>query len=235
MGLASAAPFAREADMAGAVTRWLQGRRHVVRSEFVSPWGICDLVGVCFDRARVRHRLMYGQRSRVASITRAALLLRVPDAESGCSTNIERMIHLCTPAITADVVAREVQHLADDGFIKRGPGDRLQKLNGWVPLQKSLVAVEMKLSRVDDAMHQARRNLGFADHSYVAFPTDVAKRIATPGSRWSAFFAEGVGLLGVSRSRCRVLVPARRATASLDSALQLYCVDKFWVGYLKGS
>ncbi len=46
----------------------------------------------------------------------------------------------------------------NDGFIVRTDTQALQKINGWMPLQKRLVAVELKLSRVEEAISQAVNN-----------------------------------------------------------------------------
>lgn len=227
--------FARESDMAAPATSWLKARGLLVKSEFVSPWGICDLVGVRFNQAHVAHRLGYEQTKRVGSITRAALLLEVPDVETGKSITLKRMVRDCSPAIREEVVVKEMERLETDGFVRRGPRGRLQKLNGWVPLQEMLVAVELKLSRIEEAMQQARMNLGFADHSYVGLPAEVARRVASSATRWGKYFDDGIGLLSVSKARCRVLIPARKTQTWTDEAIQLYCVDKFWRGRIKGS
>ncbi len=227
--------FARESEMAASASGWLTARGLVVKSEFVSPWGICDFVGVRFNETNVAHRLSYRQTKRVASITRAALLLEVPDVETGHSISLKRMVRNCAPAIPEEIVIKEVQHLEADGFVRRGPRGQLQKLNGWVPLQESVVAVELKLARIDEAMHQARQNLGFADESYVGLPSDVARRVAATSTRWSEFFDDGVGLLSVGKSRCTVLIQARKSPDRTDEAIQLYCVDKFWSGRVRGN
>lgn len=206
-----------------------------MKSEFVSPWGICDLVGVRFNSDHVAHRLEYRQTKRVTSITRAAIFLEVPDVESGKSISLRRIIRYCSPMIPVEVVMRELETLEADGFVRRNPRGNLQKLNGWVPLQESIVAVELKLSRIDEAMRQARQNLGFADESFVGFPLDVAERVTATSARWREFFDDGVGLLGVGEAQCRVLIPPRKSPASTDKAIQLYCVDKFWRGSAKGS
>lgn len=221
--------------MAAPATRWLRARGLLVKSEFVSPWGICDLVGVRFNREHVAHRLGYEQTKRVGSITRAALLLEVPDVETGKSATLTRIVSDCSPAIPEDVVVREIERLETDGFIRRDPRGRLQKLNGWVPLQEEFVAVELKLSRIEESMQQARMNLGFADHSYVGLPADVARRVASSTTRWAKYFDDGIGLLSVGKSRCSVLIPARKTQTWTDQAIQLYCVDKFWRGRLKGN
>jgi len=227
--------FARESEMAPPAARWLRNSGLMVKPEFISPWGMCDLVGVRFNAKHVADRLEYRQTKRVASITRAALLLRLPDVETGRSITIQRLARLCAPSIPEHVIVEEMLCLEADRFVVRASRGGLQKLNGWVPLQEKLVAVELKLARIDEAMNQARKNLGFADESYVGLPLPIARRVASSSSRWSSFFDEGIGLLGVSHHRCQVLVPAHVSQRWTDHAIQLYCVDKFWRGRVKGS
>jgi hypothetical protein len=91
-----------------------------------------------------------------------------------------------------ELVAAEVERLIDDGFVLRISGGRLQKMNGWMPLPSRIVAVELKLRRIAEALQQARANLGFAEESYAAFPMPVARRIARESSSWSSYFDDGI-------------------------------------------
>jgi hypothetical protein len=97
-----------------------------------------------------------------------------------------------------------------------------------MPLHNRLVAVELKLTRIKEAFQQANRNLGFADESYVAFPMPLALRLPDM-NQLCGYFECGVGLLGVTKRTCKVLVPARVTKKPCDSAVQMYCVDKFWL------
>lgn len=224
--------FARESEMSIPATGWLAARRLMVKAEFVSPWGICDLVGARLKRSNVAHRLDYRQTNRIASITRAALLFKVPDIETGESITLGRLVRDCSPAVPEGELTNELHQLERDGFVKRGRRGQLQKLNGWVPLQEEIVALELKLSRVEEAVHQARNNLGFADLSFVGLPSLVACRIAESRVRRREFTREGIGLLSVGETRCRVVIRPRRRAEWTDKALQLYCVDKFWRDHL---
>jgi hypothetical protein len=219
--------------MAESVARWIKTNGMTARSEFVTPWGICDFVGLRFNRKKVARRLRQKQMRAVNSITRAMLLLQIPDVETGKSVTVERLIRDCAPSISEDLVRRETSRLVADHFVVCLPRNRLQKVNGWIPLQDRMVAVELKLSRVDEAMRQAANNLGFADESYIALPSDLASRVTSNASRWSRFFDAGVGLLGVRRYDCEVLRPARKTGNWKDKAVQFYCIEKFWSMRLK--
>ena len=227
--------FIRELDMAASVARWMKSSGLVVKSEFVTPWGICDLVGLSFNERNVAHRLALKQTRAVSSITRAALLLQVPDVETKRATTIPRLVQRCAPTIPPEVVHREVARLIADRFVMASFRGRLQKVNGWIPLQDRLVAVELKLSRIDQAMHQALRNLGFTQESYVGLPAHVARRIVLNRLRWAQFFDAGVGLLSVASKKCDVLIPARPSRRCIENAIRLYCVEKFWRTRLRGN
>jgi hypothetical protein len=49
--------FRIEREMAAIGERWLQSQGMTVKREFPMPWGICDLVGITFNRAKLQRRL----------------------------------------------------------------------------------------------------------------------------------------------------------------------------------
>ncbi|MCX5671422.1 MAG: hypothetical protein NTU94_08915 [Planctomycetota bacterium] len=221
--------------MAVSAAGWMKSSGMAVKSEFVTPWGICDLVGLSFNLGNVAHRLQLKQTRGVSTITSAVLLLHIPDVETKKSTTLDKLVRQCLPSIPEEVVCKETNRLIADRFVLCSSRGRLQKVNGWMPLQDRLVAIELKLSRIDEGMRQAMNNLGFAEESYVGLPTEVARRVASHASRWSDFFDAGVGLLSVARHGCKVLVPARQTKNWTDTAIQFYCVEKFWRTRIRGS
>ena len=221
--------FARESGMAGPVVRWMKRiGMTAVRSEFVTPWGICDLVGLAFNRGNCDHRIRLGQTRAIGSIIGATLLMQIPDEASGRSITREKLAREFAPTIAEEVVREQTDRLIAGNFVQSVSRGRLQRANGWYPLQDRLVSVELKLSRIEEAMRQALDNLGFAEESYVALPSAVALRVAASRARWSRFFDAGVGLLAVTSRICTVLVPACEARHLRDDVVQFYCVEKFW-------
>jgi hypothetical protein len=225
--------FRRESDMANTAIGWMRSRGLSVKSEFITPWGICDLAGVRFNAKKVAHRLRLGQTRAISSVLRALLLLAIPEAETHRSISVENLSHRF--GLDIDTVSFELDHLISGRFVIRTSRGRFQKQNGWMPLHDRLVAVELKLSRVEEAMRQAVNNLAFADESYVGFPHEIAVRIAGKPERWANHFDEGIGLLSVSRGSCEVLISARKNTRWIQKALRLYSVEKFWRTRSKGS
>jgi hypothetical protein len=219
--------FQLESEMAPSVARWLSRAGMQVRPQFVTPWGICDLAAIEFRSEGIAQRVRLRQFKPVSSITRAAILLRVPDVDTSQSVSIHRLAKHFSTCISASVISAEVERLLADRFLIRTSRGKLQKINGWTPLHKRLVAIELKLNRIDEAFQQANRNLGFAEESYVAFPMALAMRLQNM-DRWGDYFKNGVGLLGVTKRTSKVLVSARASNQSSASAVQVYCVDKFW-------
>jgi len=227
--------FLYETQMVAPAAKWLEQLGLTVKNEFVTPWGICDLVGASLDPQQVSKRLEHRQTKPVASVTRAAILLQIPDVESENSITLGKLVRDYAPVIPQEIVIREIERLIEDRYVVRSGRNRLQKLNGWMPLHRQLVAVELKLSRVNEAMTQAVSNLGFAGESYVGLPSKIAKRVAANKQRWAKHFDKGIGLLAVSARSCSVLVPVFVKKEPPNPALQFYCVEKFWRTYPKGS
>jgi len=221
--------------MTPTVARWMRDEGMTAKAEFVTPWGVCDLVGLRFNAQNVARRIQLGQTRPVTSITRAMILLQIPDVESGRSITVEKLLRRWTTCVPEEAVRKETERLIADRFVILTSKVRLQKINGWTPLHDRLIAVELKLSRVEQAMRQALNNLAFADESYVALPTDIARRVVHTPSRWSTFFSAGVGLLSVTHRRCQVLIAPKKTEQWKDKPAQLYCVEKFWRSRFKGN
>ncbi len=219
--------FEREAEMTNTAVRWLERSGLRVKREFSTPWGVCDLVGIVYDEARVAQRVAYGQTRPISSIARAAALLEIPDAESGTALSLQQLRSRLS-GFPSSLIRSEVARLVADGFVECQPGSRLQKLNGWAPLHTRFVAVELKLRRIDEVMRQAVRHLGFATESYVALPAVAADRVHCAPKRWTRYLDAGVGVLRLTPRTCRVLIESRANHDLVDPAIQLACADRFW-------
>lgn len=213
--------------MTPPVVRWLRSSGLFVKAEFAAPWGICDLVGVSFRKRSVKHRKSLRQTQPVTSISRAAVLLQIPDEETGESVSLNELAEEYSSSMTVDLVKAHTSRLIADRFVVTTDSGNLQKRNGWFPLHKRIVAVELKLNRIEEVLSQAGNNLLFAQESYVALPKVVAVRVAQNRHRWSPFFESGVGLLSVTKRSCDILIRSQQSHA-IDSLLQFCCVEKFW-------
>ena len=226
--------FRYECDMARSARSWLKGQGLTVKEEFYTPWGICDFVGASLDERRVLERLKLGQRRPIGPPIRIEILGAVAEAETGRATTLEELAQKFEGLLTADEVRAEVERLVIGNFVRVNREGAFQKVNGWVPLHTRLVALELKLSRVEDALGQAVSHQAFAEESFVGLPTGLAERIAD-SPRAARFLAEGVGIVSVGKSRCRIVLRPETRRHPADPTLQMHCVERFWRTRVKGN
>ena len=226
--------FRFEHEMADSARNWLKCQGLMVKEEFYTPWGICDLVGVELDRKQVRTRLRLGQKQPIGPLIRLEILNAVPDAEEGQSTTLEELAHKYQDLLTATEVRVEIDKLVTGKFVTVGEHGTLQKLNGWVPLHKRVVALELKLNRVEEALGQAISHQAFAEESFVGLPTGLAERIAT-SPRAPRFQAQGVGIVSVGKKLCRVVLRPEIRRHQINLSFQMHCVERFWRTEIRGN
>jgi hypothetical protein len=219
--------FSLEAQMAFPVVARMREDGLRVKQEFAVPWGICDIVAVQFDTSQVQLRLSYGQTKAIGPPLRLNILSKIPDIQTGKSITIRRLQSESFPYLRVETLSTQLDFLARMKFVKSPKRGLFQKINGWSPLHRRIVAIELKLSRISDAIAQARCNRGFATESYVALPFDRAYRIAN-SRRAETFRQLGIGLLGVTWNSCYSLLGSSNFAESCDDILQAHCVERFW-------
>jgi hypothetical protein len=213
--------------MAAPVARWLRLRGLVVKSEFLLPWGVCDLVAVKLNIHKTKQRLSYGQTRSIGSLLRLLVLSKIPDRDTGRSITVTRLGKDLGGFLSRGTVQKEVDALTRGGFVRSPRRGSVQKLNGWAPLHTRLIAIELKLARVSEAVSQAISNRQFATDSYVALPMHVALRLAQ-SKRADTLTSQGIGLIGVSAARCRELIKPSSNTAVQNPLIQMHAVERFW-------
>ena len=226
--------FDYEYQMVEPAEAWLRSKGLMVKREFPTPWGICDLVGCSFNKRNVKKRLRLGQRKPIGSHFRTLLLSRIPDESEAGPIDFAHLAGQFSDFFDHERIALELDRLERDKFVQKTPTGSFHKLNGWMPVQKKLVALELKLSRVQDVLHQAISNLEFADESYVGLPMETASRLIR-SSAILPFVEHGVGVVGLDEESYRVLRSAEHDRQRTDPILQAHCVERFWRHYPKGN
>lgn len=218
--------FRLEADMVAPAQSWLSRQVRHVKTEFRTPWGYCDLVGCSLNLRQVRKRISLRQRNSMGSLEKVDLLWQIPDEDSEESIDVGQLAARYAPWMDIDSVIASVAVLESKNFVVRDYQGRLKKRNGWFPLHKRLIAIEAKLTRVGESIWQATRHLAYADESYIALPSPLARKVLKT-SRSDELRQLGLGLLAVSEDHCRVLIRSN-STADRDPVLQAHCVERFW-------
>src|SRR5579862_6131153 len=222
--------FTLENQMTEPARQWLASQGLTVRAESPVPWGLCDRIGCEPNKIHVARRLHQRQFQIVGSHMRVLLLSMIPDDAAARGITLRQIRKRIGDAAADDAIERDLRELVRRRFVEITPSGAYKSRNGWKPLHRRLVAVELKIGRVPDALAQAQRNLGFADESYVGLPMSLAERMAA-NTRRLRFTDIGVGLLGVSAERCRVLIRPEPNEAILDRLLQTRVVERFWCAF----
>ncbi len=220
--------------MAKPAQEWLRSQRLQIKSEFPTPWGICDLVGCSFNKKNVKKRYQLGQKKPIGSYFRVMLLDQIPDDSEPRGVTVARLVKRYRQFFNNEQIEMEIGRLERDGFVQKTGRNSFHKLNGWMPLHKKLVALELKLSRVQDALRQAVSNLEFADESYVGLPMGRAQHLMKTKNKVQ-FLEHGIGVLAVEPSGSKVLLRSKPIKARASEILQMHCVERFWRTYPKGS
>ena len=230
--MANAAAFQLEREMLDSARRWLSQRGLEAKEEFALPWGICDLVGISFYKSRVRERLKLGQKKPIGSPRRIDLLTRIPDAATGRAVSISTLKKQVHEFAGAEDVDAEIAALTRSRFVVHKTASTVQKLNGWMPLSKQFVTIELKLDRVSEALSQARAHRYVADEAYIGLPVALAERVVH-GPRRSFITASGVGVLGVGKRECQVFLHPTKS-AEQHPVLKIHCVERLWQTSIRG-
>ena len=193
------------------------------------PWGICDVVGVQLNPSRVRQRLKLGQRLPIGPPSRVFVLLHIPDEKAGHSIRLRTLQRKLGPILGVDTVRMDVEVLQARKFVTETRYG-LQRSNGWYPLENRICAIELKLSRVTEALQQAVRHLAVATECYVGLPSDIAMKV-TASTRRRQFEGLGIGILSITKESCKMALKAarRKAGAAHPAETQrMHLAERFW-------
>lgn len=225
--------FKFESEMTEPVEDWIINQGLQVKREYPTPWGICDLVGCSLNKNQVRKRLRLRQRQPIGSQFRVLLLSYIPDIDQQQVASFSDLYEHFVSFLDESYLEKELSRLIKDKFVQEVRTGFFQKLNGWVPLHKRIIAVELKLARISKVLTQAKSNLVFADESYVGLPMDRAKLLFNNRQK-RKLVERGIGLLGINKMGVTVLLRSRFSGNS-DPILKMHCAERFWRNYPKGN
>jgi hypothetical protein len=226
--------FEYEYQMVKPAEAWLKSKGLMVKREFPTPWGICDLVGCSFNKRNVSKRFRFGQKKPIGSHFRTMLLSHIPDENESHTIKPAHLVEIFSEFFDEERIISELNRLEKDKFVKQTNSGLFYKLNGWMPLHKKIIALELKLSRVQEVLRQAISNLEFANESYVGLPMETARRLVR-SSAVSPFIKHGIGIVALKEESYKVLRSAKHGVKRSDPILQAHFAERFWRNYSKGN
>src|SRR2546426_4075035 len=167
-------------------SRWLTSEGLLTKAEFSTPWGVCDLVGAALNPQHAQQRLDLRQLKPLGPLVRVALLQCIPDIQEGTFITLGRLERQFAEWLSPKDLRSELHKLLSRRYVVSPRRDAFQKKNGWFPLHERIVAIELKLDRIEEAIRQATTHLRFTKECYVGLPAGIALRISE-GRRRESF------------------------------------------------
>jgi hypothetical protein len=220
-----------ESHLKGSVHRWLASSGLVPFEEVTTSWGIVDVLGIRANVGNVMERLRAGHNQPIGDFRSILILLFIPTEKSRRSVSRTELHVEFGELLGAATVDRIVEKLIRKRMVAHTAGRRLFRVIDTLPYHDELVCVELKLSRIDDVLAQARRHRVAATSSFVGLPQEVAEKVAA--SRKGDFKDYGVGLLAITIDHCSVLVPAGSTGSERERAHEIAVAEKCWSAILK--
>jgi hypothetical protein len=221
---ASSRKFYLERDMTYPARNWLQFAGFKTKDEFRTPWGICDLVGVKLSKRYIEDRRSLNQTRPVGSASRVALLECIPP-DRGIS--VGELARRASNLFTVDELPKELRQLKAMHFVSSSEEGLYTRQIPASAGQNLVVAVEIKLGKIEEVLSQARANLAFAHRSYIGVPMANAERLAE-SARSEDLRLSGVGLLSVERGLCEELIPSAGNESFANPSIRAHCIERFW-------
>ena len=226
MSLRRQPDFNFERDMTIPATKWLINQGLMVKHEFRMTWGICDVVGLEPQHPNIALRLQSGQRRPVGPPSRIALLRELSTDAGGVGSTLSDLSQRL--GWLPNRTGAELKILIERCFARETTKGRFVSVSEWRPLHQRIIAIELKLDRIDEAISQARSHTVFATDSFIALPRPVAERVVSHHDRVEQLKRSGIGLLSVSRFEVTQMFPCNADRPyETDPILQRHCVERF--------
>lgn len=214
--------------MTPLVNNWLMARNLTTVAESGVFGGYCDLVGYEPDEDKMLERIKDRQKTPISSYLSHAILSMLRDVDWATTNAIYSEFR---DYYDESEIRSQLRQLSSRRMILLGK-DSVSLAAKWYPMHKRIVAVELKLNRITECFEQAVANGLVATESYVAFPKDVADRIADNSRKYAKYLDKGIGLLTVTPNDCKILIGATPSFLSGLPVIQGQVSEKLWRYYI---
>lgn len=222
----------QESEMLFPIEQWLLNRNYVTKVEIQLPWGICDLVGMKPELDRAVTRLNETGKRTIGNFTNAWLMVHLPSPRARKAVSREDLLTQSAMVMNATQLSAGLDDLVARQLATKTSNGKFQRACSWFPYHDSVVAVELKLSRIEDVLSQATRHKALTKQSYIALPIDLAERLMN-SKRRETLEQSGVGLIATDGSKCMEMLMPKTARFEPDPVFAVLVADRFWGDVLK--
>ncbi|HRN96981.1 MAG TPA: hypothetical protein PLZ58_00820 [Candidatus Saccharibacteria bacterium] len=212
-----------EADFVEKLQRFYENKNKLTLREVNFSYGRPDLVILDVDRDKFKLREKREQFSTLLNRKFFEVLSIMPDIDDRSATPIGlREISERSGISQSYVRSSILSELKSGGFVKQIDGGYV-KVNGWVPIAKTVTAIEAKLSDWKRGIWQANRYSNVADKVYLAMPPEYIHRVDIDECK-----RKGVGLISFDplTSKHKVLVKPSKQVPQ-DRPVRNYVTELF--------
>lgn len=179
-----------EAYFVEKLQSFYENKNKLTLREVDFSYGRPDLVILDIDKRKFRLRERREQFSTLLNRKFFEVLAIMPDVDDKGVVPISLSEISERSGISQSYIRSSIlNELKEGGFIKKVDRGYV-KINGWVPIAKSVTAIEAKLSDWKRGIWQANRYSNVADNVYLAMPPDYIHRVDLEECR-----RKGVGLI----------------------------------------
>lgn len=186
--------------------------------EFVTPWGIADLVLLNFKLKEINIRF---EENLTAPIIRRLGALVMSNLKYNRHTSIDKLSIACAkkPSYLKSSV---LNFLLDKNYIFEPQKNYYIKNSKYTDITSDITAIEFKKNDYKKAIYQAQRYKLFADKIFVALPEE---KINTAFANLDLFRDKEIGLMSVNRNSAKKVFSAKK-NKPLSRATRILCEEK---------
>ena len=222
--------FEHEDQMKPFVRAWLHSKGLATKQEFPTQAGVCDLVGCQMRKDAIRVRLQNRQYKALGPLVRVHIWEHIRNVTEHRTVSLSDLTSLFQGILCQEKVREEVERLRNRRFVRQTNSGTFQKINGWHPLHRRLIAVELKLTNWREAFRQAERYLAYAEEAYVALPAHYAKRLHEKEA-WNEVSDKSIGVLAIAEDGRTTMLEGSEGVfkrTRAQRAPQTHAVERFW-------
>jgi len=212
-----------EADFVEKLQRFYENKNKLTLREVNFSYGRPDLVILDIDKRKFKLREKREQFSTLLNRKFFEVLAIMPDVDDKNVVPISLNEIADKSGISQSYVRSSIlRELIHGGFVKAVDNGYV-KVNGWVPIAKSVTAIEAKLTDWKSGLWQASRYKNVADKVYLAMPAEFIHRVDL-----NECHRKGVGLISFDPETNKYKIIVKSAVQNpLDPPVRNYVTELF--------